>query len=226
MEQGTEQKEKIEQDEERHNRTLLKQVRRDFLYGLFVVLPAVATIVVVVFLINIISGPVSALFGRKIPPILSFFITFIAITLIGIAARNIIGKAVLSFIEDLMNRIPIVNTVYKSMKQIISAFTLQKKGLLSAVLIEYPRKGVWALAFVTKDEVEGLVDINGVDHSGGKCSVFVPTTPNPTSGYYIYVNKKDVIPLSISVEESVKVLMSAGVLSPSALKKKIKKAPE
>jgi uncharacterized membrane protein len=194
--------------------SIMKKFRRDFLYGLFIVLPSIATIALVVFFINTISGPVKALFGQTIPTSLSLIITVVFITLIGVAGRNIIGKAILNVIEDLMSKIPLINTIYKSTKQILHAFSLQKKGLQSAVLIEYPRKGIHALAFITKENPTGLIDKKGKDFSEGKVSVFVPTTPNPTSGYFIYIDKKEIIYLDISIEESVKVLMSAGVVSP------------
>ncbi|MCP4049297.1 MAG: DUF502 domain-containing protein [bacterium] len=194
----------------------IRNARNDFLYGLFVILPSIATIGILIFMIDLISGPVSVLFGQKIPTIASFFITLVFITTIGMAARNILGKALLSYFENIMNKIPIINTVYKSTKQILTAFSFKKKGLLSAVLVEYPRKGTWALGFITKEQVSGLIDIYGKDHSKDKCSLFVPTTPNPTSGYYIYVDKKDIIKLALSIEESVKVLMSAGVVAPDS----------
>ncbi|MFC1754933.1 DUF502 domain-containing protein, partial [Thermoproteota archaeon] len=85
---------------------------------------------------------------------------------------------------------------------------------MSAALVEYPRKGAWALAFITNENVRGIYDEKGNDFGKDKVALFVPTTPNPTSGYFIYVNKKDVTYINLSVEDSVKVLMSAGVISP------------
>ncbi len=198
--------------------SLLKHLKKDFFYGLIVILPLIATIWLVWFIINIISGPISSIFGQKIPVIISFFISLFLIAGIGIAARNFLGKLILNFIEDLMHRIPVVNTIYKSSKQLVHAFTLKDRQFLSAVLVEYPRKDVWALAFVTSDFVEGVTDKDGNDVSKGKISLFVPTTPNPTSGYFIFVNREDVIPLSMSIDESIKMLMSAGVLIPSKKK--------
>ena len=206
--------------------SLIKKIRRDFLYGLFIVLPSIATIALVSFFINMISGPFKTLFGQTVPTSISLIITIVFITLIGIAGRNIIGKAIFNTIENLMSKIPIINTIYKSTKQILHAFSLQKKGLNSAVLIEYPKKGIHALAFITKENPTGLFDLKGKNLSDGKCAVFVPTTPNPTSGYFIYIDKKDIIYLDLSIEEAIKVLMSAGVVSPEYNKlTKKKQAP-
>ena len=138
--------------------SLGKTLRKDFLYGLIVVMPIVATIWLVMISIEIFSGPISAIFGQKIPPFFSFILTLITITLIGLLARNIIGRALISFLERLMNRIPIINIIYKSTKQIVNAFSFNKQSLLSAVLVEYPRKGIWALGFITRTNVSGLID--------------------------------------------------------------------
>lgn len=193
---------------------LIKNLKKDFFYGLFVVLPLFATMWLVWMMINIISSPMNSILGQRIPAVIAFFFSVAIITAIGIAARNFLGSMVLHYVELLMNRIPIINTIYKSTKQVVNAFSMQDKKLLSAVLVEYPRKGVWALAFVTCEDAKGVLDKEGKDLTNGKMSLFVPTTPNPTSGYFIFVEKEDIRPLGMSIEESVKLLMSAGVLSP------------
>jgi uncharacterized membrane protein len=204
----------MEEQKERRFSRFFGQVKKDFFYGMMVVLPLVATLWLVLFIIDLVSGPISVLFGPGVPTAINFVITIIVITFVGIAARNIIGKAVLTFFESLMIKIPIINIIYKAIKQIVNAFSFNNKSLLSAVLVEYPRKGIWAMAFVTKEDASGVLDVNGNDLGAGKCTLFVPTTPNPTSGYFIYVDKKDIVPLALSIEDSVKVLMSAGVLNP------------
>ena len=191
--------------------------KSDFLTGLIVLLPIFATIWILNLVINILSGPVQVLFGEKsIHPIVAFIISAFFITLMGLLARNIIGRAVLNYVESVMGRIPIISTIYKSLKQVIGTFSLKKDKLLSAVLLEYPRKGIWAMGFITREKSEGMINQQGEDVVEGKCSVFVPTTPNPTSGYFIYIDRKDLHELNISIEESIKILMSAGVLSPSS----------
>jgi uncharacterized membrane protein len=196
--------------------SLIKSLRRDFFYGLILILPTVATIILVIFFVNLISGPISSLFGKKIPLIVNFLITISLITITGIAARNFIGAAILKFAEDLIKRIPIINKIYKSTKQIVNAFSFKDKNLLGAILVEYPKKGTWALGFLTKDDASGLMSKDKKNITEGMCAVFVPTTPNPTSGYLIYVNRKEIRELDISVEDSIKVLMSAGVVTPGS----------
>jgi len=203
---------------------LKKNLQRDFLYGLFVILPLLATVAIVVFSINVISGPVSALFDQRIHPLFSFLLTVLLITLIGVTARNIIGKMILKFFDGLMLNIPIVNTFYKSAKQILHviSFQKQKDKFLSAVLVEYPRKGLWVLGYITRDHNSGIMDETGVDFGADKYAIFIPTTPNPTSGILIYVKKEDVTKLDISIEESVRMIMSAGVLTPKQYIKDLK----
>jgi uncharacterized membrane protein len=193
-----------------------KKIRRDFFYGLFVLLPTIATISLVTIFINLISGPINNLFNQKIPPIASFIITISLITVIGLIARNFIGAAILRFVENLFIRVPIINTIYKSIKQIVNAFSFKNKNLLGAVLVEYPKKGTWALAFLTKENASGLYTKDNENITEGKCALFVPTTPNPTSGYLIYVNRSEIKELAMSIEDSIKVLMSAGFVSPEA----------
>lgn len=194
-------------------------IQRDFLYGLFVIIPMVFTVWFVVFSISFISGPVSVFLGEDAPSatktLISFVLTLILIWGVGLMTRHYIGKTFISVIENILNRIPVISRIYRSVKQIVTAFTLNNKKILSTVLVEYPRKGMWALGFLTKKNASGLKEKGGTDFGEGKCAIFVPTTPNPTSGYFIYVKQEDLIYLDLSVEEGVKVLMSAGVFTPS-----------
>ena len=201
--------------EDKQEQSLAKTLRNDFFYGLIVLLPLIATIFLVKFSVEIFSGPFNAILPANIPIIINFLISISLITLVGLAARNIIGKAILDFFQNTISKIPFINTIYNSSTQLVNAFSFKNKNFLSAVLIEYPRKGMWALAFLTKSDIQGLVDKDGNDLGENKCSVFVPTTPNPTSGFFLYLNKSEITELGISVEDSIKVLMSAGVLSPS-----------
>lgn len=197
------------------------RIRNNFLYGLFVILPIFATFWFVSLVIEVVSGPLSSLLGQRIPTSISFLISVVLILIIGVTARNFFGKMVLTFFEAIFEKTPLVNIVYRSTKQIINAFSFNKdKSLMRSVLVEYPRKGMWAIGFVTLDNVKGLFTKEGEDIGQGKIAVFLPTTPNPTSGYFLYVNKDEVIEVDLSVEESIKVLMSAGVVSPDGLKGK------
>lgn len=188
-------------------------LKSNFFYGLILILPLVATVWIVKFSIKIISGPLASFMERDVPIIVSFLLTILVIYIIGFAARNIIGNAIITFFEKFLAKIPIISIIYKSVKQIITAFSFNKKSMMDAVLVEYPRKGTWAIGFITRESDIHLFDREGKDHGEGMCSIFVPTTPNPTSGYFIYVKQTDIIRLAMSVEESIKVLMSAGVVS-------------
>jgi len=199
---------------EQEHVSFASKIRRDFVYGLILVLPVVATVWLVIFMIEVISGPISTVFAQKIPTPISFVLTLFIITLIGLIGRNFLGKALFSYTEYLISRIPVVNNIYRSTTQIVNAFTMKDKAKMSPVLLEYPRAGAWALGFVTRSDVSGLLNTEGKDLGEGMIAVFVPTTPNPTSGYFIYVKETEIHHLKMSVEESIKVLMSAGVVNP------------
>lgn len=209
---GPEQDPWLKSGERSEEKSLIKMIRRNFFYGLIVILPIVATFWLVIFMIQLISGPLSSLFGRKIPVLVSFFLTILFITVLGVATKNIIGQSILGYFERLLVRIPFINTIYKSSKQIVQAFSFDNKNFLGAVLLEYPRTGVWVLGFLTKENTAGLKDLDGKDVTAGKCAVFIPTTPNPTSGVFVFVSQEDIVRLSISIETSVKLIMSAGLI--------------
>lgn len=190
--------------------------KNDFVTGLFLLLPIFATVWVLNLFVRLLSVPVQVVLGQTIPSLLSFLISVIFITVIGFFGRNIVGKAVLSYVESVLAKIPLVNTLYKSVKQVVGSFSMQKENLAAAVLIEYPRKGIWCLGFVTKEHARGFMDHQGTDLVEGKCAVFVPTTPNPTSGFFVYVDREELKFLDVSIEDSIKTLMSAGVVSPDS----------
>ena len=137
----------------------------------------------------------------------------IIVTLVGMLSRLFIGRTIVDYIDSIIAKIPIIRTVYTSVQQLIGTLTIRNKQLSQAVLVEYPRKGVWAMAFVTQDTVSGLYDKSGQALGADRCAIFVPTTPNPTSGFFLFVKKDELIELSISVEQSMKLLISAGILS-------------
>ena len=136
------------------------------------------------------------------------------ITLIGFLAANFIGRQIVNFGEHLLGRMPLVRTVYRGLKQILETVLSESANSFQKVaLVEYPRKGLWALVFVARDaggEVQARLD----DSAGQTIAVFLPTTPNPTSGFLLYVPKSDLIELDMSVEEGAKLIISAGLVSP------------
>lgn len=146
----------------------------------------------------------------KIPG-LGVLLTLGLILIAGFLGSNYVGKKIISYGEYLMNNIPVINTVYKTLKQIIDTFGAKEKNSFQrVVLIEYPRKGIWSLAFVT-GETEGEAQYKTSEEL---VNLFLPTTPNPTSGYLLMIPRKDTIALDMTVEEGVKMIISAGVITP------------
>lgn len=192
-----------------------KQIRNDFFYGLFLSLPLIATVLIILFCIDLIASPITAVFGQTLPAPVSILISFILITAVGMATRNFIGKAILNYIEELIQKIPFVNSIYKSAKQITQAFSFHNKGFLSVAMVEFPRKGLWSIGFLTKEVASGLRDIYGNELSKNKCAIFVPTTPNPTTGFFFFVDKSEVIILDIPLDSCIRMIMSAGVIAPN-----------
>ena len=173
----------------------------DGVFGWFIsakqaVLPAPAT------------APLEAL--RHIPG-LGLIVTLVALLLTGIFAANIVGQWWLRQGGRLLNRIPIVKSIYNSIKQVSDTlFSSSGNAFREAVLVQYPREGAWTIAFVT-----GKPGGEAAQHlPGDYLSVYVPTTPNPTSGFFLMVPRRDVIELAMSVDEALKYVISMGVVSP------------
>jgi uncharacterized membrane protein len=178
-----------------------------------VIVPTIVTIWFFVASIQVLSRLLSPLFGHKLPFIWMLILSMVIVTLVGMLSRLFIGRTIVDYIDSIIAKIPIIRTVYTSVQQLIGTLTIRNKQLSQAVLVEYPRKGVWAMAFVTQDTVSGLYDKSGQALGPDRCAIFVPTTPNPTSGFFLFVKKYELIELSISVEQSMKLLISAGILS-------------
>ena len=152
------------------------------------------------------AEPILILLGIKIPG-LGIILTISFIFVIGLLVTNVLGRTILRWSELLVARVPIVSTIYNSIKQITGAFSgSTAKSFQKVVLIEYPRKGLWTMAFVTNESKNKDGEIF--------YHLFVPTTPNPTSGFYIVIRKNKTIPTGISVEESLKTIISGGMLAP------------
>lgn len=154
-------------------------------------------------------------------PGLGLLILFIVITLIGALTAGFLGRLVVSFGERILARMPVVRSVYSAVKQILETVLKQQSNAFrQAVLIEYPRRGMWAIGFITgttEGEVQSLVREEIVN-------VFVPTTPNPTSGFLLFVPDKDIVILDMSVEEAVKMVISGGIVTPPDRRSVIERA--
>lgn len=140
-----------------------------------------------------------------------FAVPLLSILVIGLMARNIVGRWLLDFGEQLLQAIPLAGSVYKTLKQILETLLRDSKNRFRrVVMLEYPRKGIWTIGFVT-----GAVSTQLQSHLSEKMiSVFIPTTPNPTSGWYAMVPEKETIDLAISIEDAFKVLISGGIVNP------------
>jgi len=197
-------------------RSIFARFRNYFIAGIVVLIPIGITLYLTMFIINISSKilPKELNPNHYMPyniPGLEIFISLILITFIGWLSLSFIGKKLLSIFENVLKRIPILRTIYSAIGQMTDTFTNQDNKKKNVVLVEYPRKGTWAVAFATKDN-EGEISrkINKK-----LINVFVPTTPNPTSGFLLMVPKEDVIYLDLTFEEASKFIVSAGTSNTS-----------
>jgi len=197
----------------------MKIIKRYFVTGLIIVLPLYISFYVFVTIVNFMDSfiyllPEVARPDTYLPfhvPGIGLVITIVGIFIVGMLTTNFLGKKLVSIGEWLLDWIPLLRTIYKSSKQFISTFfSKDAEGFRKVVLIEFPRKDSYAIAFVTsitKGEVQAKTDQELIN-------VFLPTAPNPTSGFYLAVPKSDVTSLDMSVEDAFKVIMSGGVIVP------------
>jgi len=186
-----------------------RKVRAQFLAGILVVVPVIIAILILVWLFNYIDNlaqPVAkSLLGRTIPG-LGFALTVVLIYLTGLVATSVIGKRLVGYIESLLARVPLFRYLYTSIKQIMVSFTTPSETkFLQVVLVEFPKKGMRVLGFVTSE--------SRVESGEKLLNVFIPTSPNPTSGYLEIVRENDIIRTNISIDDALKMILSAGKIS-------------
>ena len=199
----------------RRSITIIARLRNYFITGIVVLVPIGITLYLTKFFISISSKliPEGINPNSYLPfliPGLEIFLAIIFITLIGYLSLSFIGKKVLQLFNDLLKKIPILRTIYSAIGQMAEALAPKRKNTKSVVLIEYPRKGSWAVGFATKDnkgEISKKTNQNLVN-------VFVPTTPNPTSGFLLMFPKEELVYLDMSFEEASKFIVSAGTSNP------------
>ena len=198
--------------------SFFSRLRNYFITGIVVLIPIGLTLYLTKFIIDISSGllPQELNPNYYLPfkiPGLEIIVTVLFITIIGGLSLSFIGKKILQMFNDLLKRIPILRTIYSAVGQLTETFAPQDKSQKkSVVLVEYPRKGSWAVGFATKDN-EGEIS----NKTNKKLvNVFVPTTPNPTSGFLLMFPKKEVIYLDMSFEEASKFIVSAGTSNPKS----------
>ena len=192
-------------------KSIFAKIRNNFIAGVVVLIPIGITLYLTLFIIRISSKiiPKEINPNNYLPfdiPGVEILIALIIITLIGWLSLSFLGKKFFELFNNILKKIPILRTIYSAIGQMTESFTKTDNKQKSVVLLEYPRKGVWAVGFATKEN-EGLIKekINE-----DLINVFVPTTPNPTSGFLLLVPKKDLIFLDISFEQASKFIVSAG----------------
>ena len=196
-------------------KSILSSLRNNFIAGVVVLIPIGITLYLTVFIINISSKliPKEINPNHYLPyniPGLEILIAVLLITIIGWISLSFIGKRLFNLFETILNKIPIIRTIYSAVEQLIETFTSSKSDKKTVVLVEYPRKGVYAVGFATKENT------GEIRKKAGKelLNVFVPTTPNPTSGFLLMFPKDEVIFLDLTFEEASKFIVSAGSFNP------------
>lgn len=192
-----------------------KEVRKTFLTGLLVIFPMALTMILIIWIFNrvdiIFRQPIENLLGFKIYG-LGILITIIIIQLAGMVARNYSGNKMITFTELLLGRIPLVRTLYFSIKQLTETIYGNKHSAFrKAVLVQYPSKGIYSIGFYTSEGTPEINKLLGEEVVG----LFIPTTPNPTSGMFVMVSSADIEPLDMSVEEAIKLVVSGGIVKPT-----------
>jgi uncharacterized membrane protein len=193
---------------------MLKQLRNIFFTGLLVLTPIVVTAYVFYQLFiridGLLGGKIIELTGYQIPG-MGFVAVLLLILFAGVLARNLIGKRLIQLGEAIVNRIPLINRIYSAVQQLSQAFFSGKRAVFQkAVLIEFPKDGTYCIGFQTsepKGEIRSHAQVELL-------SIFLPTSPNPTSGYLLFVPRHKVRPLMMSIEEAVKLVISGGAVLP------------
>lgn len=188
------------------------------LTGVVFVVPLILTIWVLQLLYNLLDGPLRSLLNAmlrytlrwELPPGVGLILTLLALYVTGILATNMLGRRFLEFWESLLQKMPVVNSIYNAARQVVRTLSgPQEKSFQRVVLVEFPSRGLWTIAF----------QVGMIRTSDGRewVRVYVPTTPNPTSGYLQFLPKESVLPTSIPVDEALKMIVSGGILAPERL---------
>jgi uncharacterized membrane protein len=199
---------------------VIERIRSYFFAGILVTGPLALTLYLTWLFIHFIDSSVSLLFPDRYNPAhylpfnipgLGLIFSIIVLTLIGAATAGYVGRLFLRISERILARMPVIRSVYGAMKQIFeTVLAKQSNTFREAVLVEFPRKDMWTIAFITGRTEGEVQDLAGPE----TVSVYVPTTPNPTSGYLVFVPRRDLIVLSMTVEEAIKMVISGGIVTP------------
>ena len=216
-------------EKEENNNGIISKIKSYFLTGVIVAAPVTITAYMSYHLVLWINEVTSKLipqqwkigdFAPYAVPGLGLILLLTVLVVIGMLTTGFVGRFFVNLGERIIRKMPFISSFYSLIKQIFETFLSQKSRSFSeVVLVEYPRQGLWTIAFVSKDETGGEVDEKtGRPH----LSIYVPTTPNPTSGFLIFIPEKDVIKLDMSVEDGIKYVISCGIVTPE-MKKLTKK---
>ncbi len=193
----------------------MKKIQKIFLTGIFTIIPVAVSFYIIYYIFitldNLLGKNMEKALGFQIPGA-GFIMSLLLIFLVGFLTTNYLGKKILTFGELIIKKIPLIKGIYSSTKQIIEAFSSQgKDAFKQVVLLEYPRPGVYVLGFVTgvaQGELQSKTQKKLIN-------VFVPTTPNPTSGFLLMLPESSLVYLDMSVEDGLKVLISGGIAAPT-----------
>ena len=201
---------------------MFQQIKRHLIAGVLAIVPIALTFWILRFLFRFLdsfTAPILKNIGIEIPG-LGIILTLLFVFLLGLFITNVLGKTIFNWGERILTKLPLVNTIYNAVKQITNAFSGKSmKNFKQVIFIQYPRKGLWTMCFVTNQSK---------NESGDEFyHVFVPTTPNPTSGVFIVIPQKDAVHPDISVEEGLKSIISGGIIDPGiSLSTKLPKIEE
>ena len=198
-------------DKKNIKKSIFARIRNNFIAGIVVLIPIGITLYLTIFFVrvsgNIIPKEVNP--NNYLPfniPGVEIFVALIFITIVGWLSLSFLGKKFFEIFNNVLKKIPILRTIYSAIGQMTESFTKSDNKSKSVVLLEYPRKGIWAVGFATNKN-EGIIE-DKINQE--LVNVFVPTTPNPTSGFLLMVPKKDLIYLDVSFEQASKFIVSAG----------------
>ncbi|MBN1226035.1 MAG: DUF502 domain-containing protein [Deltaproteobacteria bacterium] len=202
---------------------LKKIIKGYFITGLLVILPLFVTVYILWIIVKAMDSIFKFVPAQYLPetyihitiPGLGLLLMVAIILLVGLFTKNFIGTKLFGYWENIVERIPIARIIYIGVKQLLEAlFYSNKESFKTAALVEYPRRGIYVIGFITgesKGEVQDKTDESMIN-------VFIPTTPNPTSGFYVLVSKNDLIILDMSVEDAFKLIISGGIITPKSSK--------
>lgn len=196
--------------------SLGKKIRAQFLTGIALVVPVGATVWIFIWAFstidNILQPVIKAVWGNTLPGV-GFGLTIVLVYLIGLIASNVVGKRLIRYGDQLLSRVPVFRQLYTGIRQIVKSFSASDKAaFMQVVLVEFPTKGMWAIGFVTNELTS---------ESGEKLlSVFIPTAPTPTGGFLQIVREEDIVRTRLTVDDALKVIVSAGlVITPEVMGK-------